>query len=174
MIKSEIINSIMYAMKYKDLPEKYKTELKKIIWGFLWNNKPDKVKRNACTRMTHYGGLGMLDIEKVIQISRIQMLERIMNGDKEKWKLLPLQYFKVLNKKYGVEMFVLKDTKSEDEPEFNKIPINYQEMINVCQTLKQKERSCLSVTEPGEQYMWCNHLIHIDGKIFNDSKWAKK
>ncbi len=30
------------------------------------------------------------------------------------------------------------------------------------------------MTEPGEQYMWCNHLIHIDGKVLNDSKWAKK
>ncbi len=80
----------------------------------------------------------------------------------------------MLDEKYGVEMFVLKVTKSEDEPEFNKIPIYYQEMINVWQTLKQKERSCHSVTEPGEQYLWCNHLIHIDGKEFNDSKWAKK
>ncbi len=47
-------------------------------------------------------------------------------------------------------------------------------MINVWQTIKQKERSCHSVTEPGEQYMWCNHLIHIDGKVLNDSKCAKK
>ncbi len=40
--------------------------------------------------MTHYGGLGMPDIVKVIQTSRIKMLGRIMSGDKEKWKLLPL------------------------------------------------------------------------------------
>ncbi len=61
--------------------------------------------------------------------SRIKMREGIMSGNKEKWKLLPLQYLKVLDKKYCVEMFVLKVTKSEDEPEFNKIPIYYQEMI---------------------------------------------
>ncbi len=30
------------------------------------------------------------------------------------------------------------------------------------------------MTEQGEQYLWCNHLIHIDGKVLNDSKWAKK
>ncbi len=88
-MKSEIINSIVYVMRSKVLSEKYKTELKKTIWGFLWNNKPDKVKRNACTRMTHYGGLGMPDIEKVIQTSRFKMLGRIMSGDKEKWMLLP-------------------------------------------------------------------------------------
>ncbi len=29
------------------------------------------------------------------------------------------------------------------------------------------------MTEPGEQYLWCNHLIHIDGKVLNESKWAK-
>ncbi len=51
-------------------------------------------------------------------------------------------------------------TKSENEPEFNKIPIYYQEMINAWQTLKQKEISCHSVTEPAEQYLWCNHLIY--------------
>ncbi len=47
-------------------------------------------------------------------------------------------------------------------------------MKNAWQTLKQKERSFHSVTEPGEQYMWCNHLMHIDGKVLNDGKWAKK
>ncbi len=47
------------------LLEIYITELRKIIWGFLWNNKLDNVKINACTRMTHYGWLGMPDIEKV-------------------------------------------------------------------------------------------------------------
>ncbi len=30
------------------------------------------------------------------------------------------------------------------------------------------------MTEPGEQYMWCNHLIHVDGKVLTDSKLAKK
>ncbi len=128
----------MYA-EFQILLEKYKSELKKIICGFLWNNKPDKVKRNACTRMTHYGGLGMPDIGKVIQTSRIKMLGRIVSGDKEKWKRLPLQYLKVLDKKYSVEMFVLKVTKSEGEPEFNIIPIYYQEMITAWQTLKQKK-----------------------------------
>ncbi len=73
----------------------------------------------------------MLDIEKVIQTCRINMLGRIMSGDKEKWKLLPLQFLKVIDKTYGVEMFVLKVTKSKEEPEFNKILIYYQEMINV-------------------------------------------
>ncbi len=86
----------MYAMRAKVLPEKYKTELKKIIWSFLWNNKPDKVKRNACTRMTHYGGLGMHDIEKAIQTQNAWE-----NCEWEKRKLLPLQLLKVLDKKYG-------------------------------------------------------------------------
>ncbi len=35
------------------------------------------------------------------------------------------RYLKVLDKKNGVEMFVLKVTKSEDRPELNKIPIYY-------------------------------------------------
>ncbi len=38
------------------------------------------------------------------------MLVRIMSGDKQNWTLLPLQYLKVLDKKYGVEMLVLKVT----------------------------------------------------------------
>ncbi len=94
--------------------------------------------------MTHYVGLGMSDIEKVIQTSRIKMLGRIMSGDTEKRKLLPLQYLKVLDKKYCVEMFVFKVTKSEDEPEFNKIPIYYQEMINACK-LSNKKREVVIV-----------------------------
>ncbi len=56
--------------------------------------------------MTHYGRIGMPNIEKSIQTSRIKMLGRIMSVDKEKWKLLPLQYLKVLDKKYGVEMLI--------------------------------------------------------------------
>ncbi len=65
----------------------------------------------------HIVGSSMHNVN--VETSRIKMLGRIISGDKEKWKPLPLQYLKVLDKKCGVEMFVLKVTKSEDEPEFN-------------------------------------------------------
>ncbi len=58
--------------------------------------------------MTHYGGFGMPYIEKVIQTSRIKMLGRIMSGDKEKWKLLPLQYLNVVDKNMVLKMLSLK------------------------------------------------------------------
>ncbi len=47
-------------------------------------------------------------------------------------------------------------------------------MITTWHTFKQKERSCHSVTEPGEQYMWCNHLIHVDGKVLTNVNGLKR
>ncbi len=40
----------------------------------------------------------MPDIEIVIKTSRIKMLRRIMSGDNEKWKHLPLLYINVLDR----------------------------------------------------------------------------
>ncbi len=73
-------------------------------------------------------------------------------------------------------MFVLKVTKGEEEPEFNQIPVYYQEMIIASQNLKQKYRRLHSVIEPGEQYILCYNLININEKVLTESTctWAKQ
>ncbi len=62
-MKCEIISVVMYTMRLKALSEKYKTELKKIIWGSFghmsktYKYKLAKAKWNVCTRMNLGRGL---------------------------------------------------------------------------------------------------------------------
>ena len=45
------------------IPEKYKKEIESKCFKFIWNGKPDKVKRNTMIEDFEKGGLKMIDIE---------------------------------------------------------------------------------------------------------------
>ena len=47
-------------------PDKYIKEIKKAMFEFLWNKKPDKIKRNLISKNYEDGGLKMLDIDKFL------------------------------------------------------------------------------------------------------------
>ncbi len=79
-----------------------------------------------------------------------------MIGHWKKWKHLLLQYLNVFDETYGVKIFVLKVTKNKVDHEFNKIQTYYQEMKLHGKILFKIEKSFHSVTEPGEQHIWCN------------------
>ena len=50
----------------------------KLLFKFLWDNKPDKIKRKEITLPSNQGGLNMIDIEFVIASLKITWLRRLL------------------------------------------------------------------------------------------------
>ena len=173
ILKSEVLSVIMYAIRLKVLPINYKDQIKKMIWNFIWNSKPERVKRNTCIRLKVDGGIGVPDIDKIIQAARLSMLAKILTGESERWKELPNKYLKILDEKYGIEFFSLKATCTKYEPLMSEIPTFYQEMIQSWQNLKTCECESEKHFNPYEQYLWCNHKIQLNNRPLTDSYWAK-
>jgi hypothetical protein len=45
------------------VPENYRKEIDSKCFKFIWNNIPDKVKRNTVVGKLEYGGLKIIDIQ---------------------------------------------------------------------------------------------------------------
>ena len=64
VIKSLVLSKIVHILTALPSPsKKLINELNKIFYSFLWNDKPDKIKRSVMKLKFKEGGLGMVDIE---------------------------------------------------------------------------------------------------------------
>ena len=71
--------------------------MNRIIWNFICDGKPDKVKRAVCMRQTILGGLGVPHISNIICAQRLLFLGNVFAGGDEHWKLLPRYFLKMYN-----------------------------------------------------------------------------
>ena len=81
ILKSLVIGVIMYPAKLKCMPKPVTKKLEKLMWSFLWSNNPERVKRVVCIRNKDEGGLGMPDIQSIVDTGRIKLLCRIVKCD---------------------------------------------------------------------------------------------
>ena len=66
-------------------------EIETIIFKFIWNKKPDKIKRNMIYRNIDEGGLKMINIQLFIRSLKISWIRRFVLQD-AKWKTFIDQY----------------------------------------------------------------------------------
>jgi hypothetical protein len=81
------------------IPEKYKKEIESKCFKFIWNGKPDKVKRNTLIGDFEKGGLKMIDIESYFIALKASWVSRLTDSKFSNWKLIPLKYLNVFGKK---------------------------------------------------------------------------
>jgi hypothetical protein len=82
------------------IPEKYKKEIESIkCFKFIWNEKPDKVKRNTLIGDFEKGGLKMIDLESYFISLKASLVSRLADSKFSNWKLIPLKYLNVFGEK---------------------------------------------------------------------------
>ena len=68
IIKALITPIFTFIVSSCVIPEKYKKEIESKCFKFIWNGKPDKVKRNTLIGDFEKGGLNMIDIEIILYL----------------------------------------------------------------------------------------------------------
>ena len=97
VIKSLIISKIVHILI--SLPSPSKQMFKRInemLYNFLWDGKPDKIKRNTAKLNLEKGGLGMIDIELFDKSLKLTWIRRILKETK-KWRSLLLTLYPEIN-----------------------------------------------------------------------------
>ena len=61
IIKTLAISKLVYNTSVLTAPPKFTSEVNDICFKFIWNFKPDKVKRNTLIGPKEKGGLNMVD-----------------------------------------------------------------------------------------------------------------
>ncbi len=131
IIKSLGLSQIVYAVSNVNVPNETIYTIKNKIFGFLWNNKKDKIKRESIYQDYDKGGIRMTDVGIMIKALRLAWIPRLLNPDSLTWKSIPDYFFK----KLGGLNFLLRcnyDTKYLD----HKLPAFYKDILSYFSELK--------------------------------------
>ena len=88
------------------IPDIYHKEIEKKCYKFIWNGKPEKVKRNLIINSYERGGLQMIDIKSYFIALKASWVSRLVTGH------IPLKYFNTTGKNWLVFSMNLDSTKS--------------------------------------------------------------
>ena len=86
IIKSLFISKINHILATLPIPnKKFLTELQTILYKFLWDNKPDKVKRKIINEPIKNGGLNMPDLNKLMLSIKTSWFRRLIKSSEQDW-----------------------------------------------------------------------------------------
>jgi hypothetical protein len=105
ILKSLVLPKIIHILT--SLPEPSKHLIKKIetlFFKYIWNNGPDKIKRETLCQSKDDGGLAMLDLRYFIKALKITWIRRIHNC-KSKWKEIVNDLYKEINYTFWISIY---------------------------------------------------------------------
>ena len=147
VLKSLILSKIVHILTSLPSPsKKLIKELNSLFYNFLWDGKPDKIKRSIGRQKLINGGIQMIDLEAFDQSLKLSWLRRLFNSQ-SKWKeLIQAKYPKIFDiPKFG-NNFVEKLFENIQNPFWGdvinylmkytkKFYMNYKDCVSSCSFL---------------------------------------
>ena len=93
ILKSLAFSQIIYQCGVLTSPQKFIEYINDLAYGFVWNDKPDKVKRKTLIADYSQGELRMLDIGSFFKAQKVMWAKRLLSPDRASWKALPSLLF---------------------------------------------------------------------------------
>ena len=169
IIRSVGISKLLYALEMKTIEDRHIKEINDIIWDFLWSGKNPKFSKNICYQPRQLGGIGLADISIIKKIKRISWVIRVLKNESEQhWSLIIENYFRCLDKQFGINLFSLKVTEATDLINKSNIPKFYKECLIYFQELIKISRINIS-----EDILWCNHKFRFNSKPLSLPHWSR-
>ena len=138
------------------------------MFEFLWEGKPDKIKRNTIIQNIENGGLKMVDIELFITSLKASWVKRLSDeNNKGDWKFI----YTSLMEKYGGKLIFESNFESKEAKSmFNKSPFlcNIVESWAKINFDTEIENTCVI-----NQNIWNNSFIKNKGKPLFYNQWLQ-
>ena len=64
-----------------------------LFFKFLWDGKPDKIKRSVMVRRTELGGLKMIDVDAMAKALKAKLITKMYENSSLKWCNVVSAYF---------------------------------------------------------------------------------
>ena len=89
VIKSLLLSKINHLLSFLPNPDDKTTkEIETKLFNYLWDKKPDKIKRDIITKEYHEGGLKMTNINNLTNSIKSTWVRRLLQQDNQGWKQL--------------------------------------------------------------------------------------
>jgi hypothetical protein len=160
VIKCFALPKLVYPLTVLTNPSQQTIQLiKKSMFNFLWDNKPDKIKGDIIVQDYKVGGLKMIDIEKFIKSLKSSWIKRILDASNNGiWKQL---YMKKLNQFGGKLLFESNIKRNDiikhftDETFLQNILLSW---IDINEHVRKENVS--------QEILWNNSELKIGGNTF--------
>ena len=170
VIKSIALPKLIYPLTVLKNPsiEKLK-QITKNMYAFIWDSKPEKIKRKHLVQTYQNGGLKMLDIDLFINSLKCSWLKRLFdNNNHGQWKNFYLQKIN----KYGGKL--LFDCNLNENSILKMFPENnfLQEIVIAWANILNEKHNELN--NIGKQIIWNNKHIQIQNNTIIYNAWLDK
>ena len=88
LIKTNIISKVIHLLTVLHTPPNFLKLVNDLLFGFLWDDKPDKIKRIITCKDYFEGGLKMIDIYSFEKSLKINWLKRKFLQPNTQWNTL--------------------------------------------------------------------------------------
>ena len=170
IIKALVIPIFTFVSSACVVPDKYRKEIESKCFKFIWDGKPDKVKRNTMIGNFEMGGLNMIDIGSYFASLRASWVSRFVSGEMDNWKLIPYKYFRQFGKNWLIFSMNIEYKKIKDYLRF--IPDFYKEILQTWIKMGGGQTKTLShFAEIRKQLIWGNKFILFKNKSLMFDNW---
>ena len=144
-------------------PAQVMKEIQDMFYKYLWDGKPDKIKRNFIINNYEEGGLKLTHIESFCKVLKMSWLYKFLDPmNMSPWKLLLLSYIE----KYGGDK-ILYLKKEGLESISNKLnPFWRDILLNLSELLPPKDEEEKNIINILSQPIWLNFNIKRNGNFF--------
>ena len=158
VFKSLIIPKITYLLISLPNPsEQTIQQIKELAFKFIWQNKPDRIKREILTQTYPNGGIKMLNIQHFMTALKSTWIRRLFTTN-AKWKLL----FEITTKLSVQKLVICGDYFIKIQ--FKKLNNSFWKDVLYSWWLIQQKQIPGSINELIRTNIWHNNKITVDHK----------
>ena len=153
IIKTLILSQVTHLLSMIFTPTRILEKLDKLLFKFLWHDKPARVKRETIIAETCDGGLKMPDVFAFHNAQKAMWIKRYCHNDTGKWKVL-FQQLSHLNENEFDHKLSKNDLKCKSKFHYQVLDCWFQ----------IKSNPPNNVNEILNEYVFLNKYIQIDNK----------
>ena len=159
ILKNLVIAKLVYTASVLSILDDIISKVKSMLYKFVWDNKPDKIKRNTLIGDYNQGGLKMPDIKSLITALLAKYAYRLTNHSLEKWTILPSYFLQ----SYGGNLEVFKmSLKCVNHLHF--YIHQYRHFIKRFLIGGGNVKTPLNFRDVRKQFIWGNNFITLNNK----------
>ena len=149
---------MIYNASVLVIPEQLIQEVNSIIFNFIWDGKPAKIKKLTLIGEKNQGGLRMTDFNIMNKALKVAWIQRINSENGASWKIIP----EIALKKHGGLTFLIKCNYDINTLQTNNLPPFYHEILKQWQVTKD----CTETLHTQDDIIWNNQKILINGNRY--------
>ena len=167
IIKTLALSKLVYNCSVLEVPNNFARKVNCVTFPFIWNFKPDKIKRNTLTAPIAKGDLNMINFVHVEKSLKAAWVNHYCSSDNSDWcafldfKLEEFGGPFLFQCNYDLKLLGLAD-----------LPPFYRNILSVWQELHSKTPH--NIKEMKEEILWNNRFIKIGERSIFHKAWASK